>query len=216
MKGKVGILSHGCHTGTPNWEEIIWGKPPDALGRVPKAVQIALREKAELIVFGTGSSEKDGMKEAEYIIHYLLKNFLRLQEFSAFSNMNLAAVREKIARISVPEIISQNTAEEVALVGQIFVAEGVEKVYQVSSPFHIPRCHRDAMVAFKIDPKLRFLPRGLVAAASETGPDPAETIILEPPHRPDRPASRLYKFVQAVQSMSPEKRQEIIDKVLGP
>lgn len=214
MKEKVGILSHGHHTGAPNWEEIIWGKPPDAPGRATKAVQVALREEAKLIVFGTGASEKAGMKEAEYIIHYLLENFSQLKEFSAFSKVNLTALREKIVRICVPETISQNTAEEVLYAGRIFVDQEIRKVYQISSPFHIFRCHRDAIAAFKKDPRLHILLSGLAAVASETGPDPAETIILEPPHRPDRPASNIYRFVQAVQTKSPEKRQEIVDQFI--
>lgn len=213
---RVGVLSHGYHTGAPNWEEIIWGKPPDALGRAPKAVQIALRENAELIVFGTGASEKDGMKEAEYIIYYLFKNFSRLQEFSAFSSVNLVTLQKKITGICVPETFSQNTAEEVHFAGGIFYNHRIEKVYQVSSPFHIFRCHRDAIVAFKKEPSLNVLLPGLAAVASETGPDPAGTIILEPPHRPDRPASNLYRFVQAVQSKLPEERQKIIDSILDP
>lgn len=211
---KIGILSHGYHTGAPNWEEIIWGKPPDALGRAPKAVQIALKEKVEMIIFGTGASQKDGMKEGEYIIYYLLKNFLQLREFSAFSNVNLAAAREKIARICVPETASQNTVEEVSFAGRIFAAMKIERVYQVSSPFHIPRCHKDALVAFRKDPRLNVLLSGLAAIASETGPDPAETIILEPPHRPDRPASSIYRFLKSVQMESPEEQEKIFDVLM--
>lgn len=210
---RVGVLSHGYHCGAPDWMEIVWGRPPFALGRALKAVQIAWREKAELIVFGTGASEKDGMKEAEYIIHYLLENFTQLREFSAFSRIHLVALREKIVRISVPETKSQNTAEEVALAGRIFAAKGVERVYQVSSPFHIPRCHRDALVAFRADPKLRFLLHGLAAVASETGPDPAETIILEPLSRPDDPMGDLRQKV--AKTLLYQKLLEI-KKALGP
>ena len=41
---KTGVLVHGCHLGALNWRGIMWGDPPDELGRIPKAVSVALQE----------------------------------------------------------------------------------------------------------------------------------------------------------------------------
>ena len=142
---KTGVLVHGFHLQAENWESIIWGLPPNLLGRAPKGVLVALEEKAEILVFGTGASEKDGKKEAEYIRDYLLEHFDKLAEFSAFRDIDLVSAKKIIEEITRVEIRSQNTAQEIELAGEMFEEVGVEKIILVSSPVHILRCLRDTM-----------------------------------------------------------------------
>ena len=58
---RTGIVVHGCHCGAEGWERIVWGDPhAGALGRVPMALRLALRETDSCVVailFGTGASE---------------------------------------------------------------------------------------------------------------------------------------------------------------
>ena len=87
-KKKSGVLVHGCNLHTYQWKRIVWGKPPDELGRVPKGIFIALHEEADVMVFGTGASEKDGLLEADatarlmWINSMIYKNFLSLRPIS--------------------------------------------------------------------------------------------------------------------------------------
>merc|ERR1712228_325203 len=40
-RNPTGILVHGCHLAADGWKEIVWGNPPDELGRIPHAVMLA-------------------------------------------------------------------------------------------------------------------------------------------------------------------------------
>jgi len=212
-KKRIGVLCHGRHLQTKNWEKLMWGIPPDLLGQLPKTVLVALEEKAEVIVFGTGASERDGKKEAEFIRDYLLEHFFELAEFPSFQGIDLEKARKRIERISMLELYSQNTAEEVRFAGQIFKKAGMERIILVSSFTHISRCLRDAYVAFSRDENLKHFTKNLWATPSQTGwADASEVVIIEPPHRGDKPVrnfilfllnalfKRIYQFPKAVQS----------------
>lgn len=205
---KTGVLVHGFHLQAENWENIVWGKPPFWLGRVPKGVLVALEEKADIMVFGTGASEKDGKKEAEYTKDYLLEYFSKLANFSAFSGINLAKAKKTIEEVIRTEVRSQNTAQEIQFAGKIFDGVGVERIILVSSPVHIPRCLRDALAILK--------EREILVKYSQTSwSDPGETVIIEPPHGMDKLKINLYGFVKNLFAMSKEKQEEIIKKALA-
>jgi hypothetical protein len=69
---KTAILIHGCHLQAEEWENIVWRNPRvGILGRIPRGIQLAIQEKADLIFWGTGASEKDGLKEAEDVFRQL-------------------------------------------------------------------------------------------------------------------------------------------------
>lgn len=203
-----GVLVHGFHLQAENWQKIAWGEPPDLLGKVPAGVLAALEEKAKIMVFGTGASEKDGKKEAEYTRDYLLEHFLELAEFSAFRriNLNLAKFRKKI--ILETEIRSQNTAQEIRFAGEIFKEYGAEKIILVSSPAHVSRCLRDGLAILK--------GQNISVRPSQTSfEDASEVIIIEPQHRPDQPKSNLHSFVRKLMEMSKEEQEKVIKKALA-
>ncbi len=184
IEKRVGIWVHGFLLQAEVWKEVVWGKPPDLLGRVPKAVLVALEEDAILLGFGTGASEKDGKKEAEFIRDYLLEHFFELAQFSAFRGIDLVKARERIKRISVLEIRSKNTKEEAEFAIDILEEHGIEKLFMVSSPVHLPRCMRDYCVALE-KKRSKIL---IYATPSQTywgGPMLSDLVIIEPPHRPD-------------------------------
>ena len=197
---RVGVLCHGYHLQAPNWQEIVWGEPPYYMGRLPTAVLLALNERAEGLGFGTGASEEAGLKEGAYIFNALIENFNRLGRFMQFQGIDLDRAKKKIARIGLPEIVSQNTTEEVFQSLFIMQSLNVEVVYQVSSPFHILRCWRDACTSYRETPEL--LSVKIFPVWSETGPEMSEVVILEPPHRPDRTAS-LYSFAKELMVLQP-------------
>jgi hypothetical protein len=214
MKKNTGILIHGLHLQTKDWEKIVWGEPPNFLGILPKGVAVALEEKAKIIVFGTGASEKDGKKEAEFTRDYLFYRFLELERFPVFRGMDLEKARREIEMISRVEIYSKNTAEEVMFAGRMFKEVGVEKIILVSSPTHISRCLRDAYVAFSQEEDFRVFVQNLFATPSQvcfSGTSAEDVAIIEPPHRPDRPQTSLNILVQRMLRIPKEKEAFLED-----
>ena len=194
------MLVHGCHLGALNWRGIMWGNPPEEMGRIPKAVSVALQEEADVMVLGTGASEKDGKKEGEYTRDYMLDKFLELSAFSWFSDTALEEARDRLAAISICECCSQNTLEEMEEAARIFKNMGVQKIILVSSPTHISRCIRDALVVLHT-PELAGLRRHLYAAASDTsylGGRVEDVVIFEPPHRGDQQAFLTHYVVKRI------------------
>lgn len=187
MKKKTGVLVHGFHLGSQNWQEIMWGSPPYLLGRLSKAALVALEEEAEIIVFGTGASEMNGKIEAQFILDYLLDtdNFIRLSEFVDFWTISLSKAYEKIKKIAVVESCSQNTAEAIRFSGEIFAENGVERIINVTSPTHAPRCLNESL-KFYGRPESKICPHDISIQVSDTGWAPNDdVVVLEPPSRPD-------------------------------
>ena len=151
---KTGVLVHGCNLNIENWRHVAWGDPPNQLGRIPQGILVAAQTNADVIVFGTGASQKtfrlgesdktgQVLSEAEYSLEYLKIHFSSLAKFDPLksripelaneaSSKELAdAMFDKI-RLDVE---SMNTVEEIANAGKIFAELGVEQAILVSSPF---------------------------------------------------------------------------------
>ncbi|MCH2101745.1 MAG: hypothetical protein MK209_07465 [Planctomycetes bacterium] len=211
---KTGVLVHGCHLEAYDWRGIVWGYPNAGdLGRAPKGVLVAHQEQAEMIVFGTGASERVvdrggeriPMKEGEYTLDYLLRHFDELSEFPAFSKLDLPALRMQIEETAHAEVCSQNTREEVAEAAELFLASGVERMILVSSPTHISRCVRDAYTALE---RRRFakLRHQLFATPSDSsylGSRAEDVVIFEPPHRSDRHSAPIHINVSRILRIPP-------------
>ena len=147
MKEGTGLLIHGFTLNTLNWplswERVELGEPPNLLGRLSRGIEIVLAEDVEVLVFGTGSTERGGKTEAQYIRDYLLDNFERLKEFPNFQGVDLKRLKERIEHIARLETKSKNTAEEIFFTAEIFLEAGVDKIISVSSPDHIVRCAKE-------------------------------------------------------------------------
>ncbi len=167
IKRRVGVLIHGYNLLEENWEEVVWGRPP-LMGRLPRGALIALYLDAEIIVFGTGATERDGKKEAEVMRDYLLDHFSELKEFPAFQGIDLKAAKKKIEEVSRVEIESTNTIEEVYCAGKIFLEAGVESIILVSSPDHLPRCFRDVHIVFSENKDFHVFAENLFGTSCQT------------------------------------------------
>jgi hypothetical protein len=52
----------------------MWGSTEQQLlGRLPHAIRLAMAEQPEIVVFGTGSSERNGLLEGDYIVQHLMR-----------------------------------------------------------------------------------------------------------------------------------------------
>ena len=163
-------------------------------------LQIARSGELPYMLFGTGASEKGGVKEGAYTVQYLFNNFERLSEFAVFSEFHqwplitlgdssLVDLRALCRETIAAETFSQNTFEEVRIAASKFLADRREHMIIISSPTHLPRCLRDAYAALSEDTRCLTLRNNLFATPSDTsyaGADVRDVVIIEPPHRQDR------------------------------
>lgn len=196
---KTAILIHGCHLFAKEWENIVWGNPEKGiLGRIPKGIELAYREDANLIFWGTGASEKDGAKEAEYTFRYAVSHGSELSYFQGLKSKEI----EKILRPwSFIDTETQNTPQEVDRAVEVCKEKRIERLILVSSPTHIARCHQRAMV-LKADGKtsgMEIYPMESDTCYADS--KPSDVFILEPPHRGDRPEVPLNQTLNGVNAI---------------
>lgn len=191
---RVGVLCNGRHVGTEDWEGVVWGRPPK-MGQIPKAIQAVIDFEAVLLVFGTGASEKDGVKEAQVMINFMLENSNKLTAFPFFQKMteqDILGLHNLLRSITLAETTSKNTVEEFIATMQIFQNHGIELIVDVTSPTHASRCMRDAIDAIERAGSNLTPPHGVMVLPAEThysGYSIGDVVISEPPHRGDSPES---------------------------
>ena len=167
------VLIHGYtletlyKTGLKNrqWRHIVWGDPDkNLLGRVPKGILLALKQKAIKIIFGTGSSwiknEKTGSRqewikeghptdvtfEGDFTLQFLFEHFHELTRFSELEKMfikmgGIKEAREFVRRVSVTENESHNTATEIRnVLKKCQKFQLISDIFLVTNPSHTPRC----------------------------------------------------------------------------
>ena len=205
---KIGVLIHGYNVFEENWLSVVWKNQTEMgakMGRLPKGVLTALQLNAELIVFGTGASEKDGKIEATWMRDYLLDHFSELREFPDFKKIDLGKARKEIEEISKLETQSTNTLEELYYAGKIFKESGVELIFLVSSPDHISRCIRDSYSVFSENEDLQEFTGNLFGSYSQTlyGTEMGMPLVVESSHE-------FYSFFQRIMRVSADARKEFL------
>lgn len=230
---KTGIIVHGCNLNIENWRHVAWGDPPDHLGRIPQGILVALQMHADLIVFGTGASrkeyqfgdedEEDELLEAEYSLRYLTDCFSQLANFPALQRVlgtpKIKAFAEKqkavLSKIRV-DLKSQNTREEIINASEIFLQEDVDVVVLVSSPSHVVRCLRDAADLYATEERFARFRCHLRAVPSVTcyeGSTPADVVVIEPPHRPDRHVLPTHRRIQRMLELQKMSNDELVSLI---
>jgi len=215
MRKRIAVWVHGLYLQAEDWKRIVWGEPPDSLGRLPKGVLVVLEEKAVLMGFGTGASEIDGKKEAEFTRDYLMEHFFELAEFSAFQGVDLIKAREKVEKIAKLEMKSQNTREEAEFAVEMLEECGIEKLFLVSSPIHLPRCFKEFYTVFE-EKGNKLLIQNLYATPSQTcwgGSTVKDVVIVEPSHRTDRQGNPVSALIQYLINTPEEKREDLLKRM---
>lgn len=188
--GVDGILVHGCHLQADGWEDIVWGHPPNKLGRLPHAVLMAVQLQVEVVVLGTGASvSPDGRLEGKYTLDYLMEHLSQLHDFTAFRKYPISLLKHIVTKSFVAEQESQNTLQEVQAAFLIWTARKVTRGFLVSSPTHLPRCLACACQAISAHGGEKLFAGELNASPSETcyeGFTADDVVVVEPPHRGDR------------------------------
>jgi len=186
-KKPAAVLVHGLHLQTEGWERLVWGIPGlTEVGRIPRAIEVALKEDAELLMWGTGASvdEKTGLKESEYTQKFALDH---VNELAAYTGRTVEEITRIISQRSVLQLETTNTKNETAEALSLCAERGINTLYLVSSPTHVPRCLLTAI-------QLSKEPHGIVlcgvpADTSTEHWQPKDVAVVEPSHRPDRDES---------------------------
>lgn len=185
---KTLVLVHGFFLQAQSWEDVVWGNPRNGtFGRASKGIMEALKFDADAIVFGTGTSEKDGLKEGEYTYRYVREHLADLEPLTGKTADDLRAWIEPRVHL---ELRSHDTTEEVRAAVLYAKEIGARRIILVSSPTHILRCFQDALSVLSNDQDLRGFSDNLYVTASDVsyaGTTVDDVAIIEPPHRPDRP-----------------------------
>ncbi len=232
---KTGVLVHGCNLNIENWRHVAWGDPPHQLGRIPQGLLVARQFEADVIVFGTGASAKEFrlghatqppriLVESEYSMEYLRQQFDGLRQFQAVQDDIPEAAtdtawdefRRAILSRIVLDTESQNTLGEIRAAADVFLEHQVQRVVLVSSPSHIIRCLRDATAVFAEDRRLLHLRHALFACPSATcyeGTTPADVVVVEPPHRPDRHVVPTHRRIQRMMTLQNLQHEDLVSLI---
>ena len=192
MNMKSLVLVHGRHLQTQGWEKLVWGDGP-AIGAGPLGISIALQKGAQL-VFGTGASEKDGLKECAYTEDYLMRNIPSLKVFTEFKDYlgtdgyeMKSIILGRLGKAHL-DFASTDTVSEVKNAVLYAKLVGARELITVTSPFHYARCA--SIVGRLLEDGFDFgnvLPMVVSARSSTETCRAATTVILEHPHRGDDP-----------------------------
>ena len=201
---KTAVLIHGLHVDSFNWEHLIWGDPLNGLlGRASFGILEALRRNADLIIWGTGASEKDGLKESEYTLRFALGRIGELRGMKVIGRAGgtTADLAHAVEDFSRCDRETQNTAQEVRAALMLCLERGISELTLVSSPGHVPCCFRDARKAAR-ELGVQHIRIYAVGADTDYGDlTMDDAVIIEGAHRPDRAApsfhavgKRLFQF----------------------
>lgn len=190
------ILIHGRHPDTDGWAEIIWGDPKNGIfGNAARGIELARRENAELIFWGTGVVQKNGTIESQLIFDHAIAHASDLSQFKGKTEADIKAILEPISFI---DLETQNTAEEVAKAVEVCNERGIERLILVSAPTHIARC---LMLAEKLKADKKTGTLQIFATASDVSykdSTPSDVVVIEPPHRGDAPKWQTYQYAKAL------------------
>lgn len=183
-KQPTAVIIHGLHLQTPDWKLLAWGTDDlSQVGRIPRGLEVAVKEDAELIIWGTAASEdpETGKKESEFTRDFARE---RSKELEAYLDVPEEKLMRLLSDCSVVQLESTNTKNETLEALQLCHDHGIHTVYLVSSPTHVPRCLLTAIQFQAQFPELVLC--GVSAETSVPYWDPKDVAIVEPAHRPDR------------------------------
>lgn len=187
MANKRAVLIHGLYLGVPDWARIMFGEPERGkVGRVLRGLKLAHEEDAKYIFFGSGASEKDGVKEGQYIFQYALQH---VTEIAQYLGINFDEAEQFIRGRSIVITNNTKTREEIAEALRYLGSHDYDfdRLYLVTSPVHMPRAVAEGEV-LRLGEYCNLMVR-LYSAPSDVdyeGALPGDTVVIEPEHRGDR------------------------------
>lgn len=191
---RTAVLIHGCHLQAnlkgKVWEDIVWGLDdagkPTRAGRALKGLEVFLGNEAELLIFSTGASERDGVKEGEYTRNWALEHaedVLTALDQHVDGGLLFRQLLLDPERCLL-DLESQNTRQECERNFRLCVARGIERVIIVSSAWHIERCHAEALKVAKAMRDAGEEVPEVIAIGDHSSTE--GIVIVEPSHRGDQ------------------------------
>jgi len=192
----VAILIHGCHLETKNWDEIMFGNESQE-GRVTSGIDEALKQRAGLILWGSGASQtNEQMKESEFT--FLQATSTHLDQLANHFHLSPSHLSTYLKKTSLLQIKEKNTAEEIQSALAICEKRKIKNLVLISSPTHIARCLQEGCKQKykKENQDIRIYARSSdVCFINST---PQDVIIVEPPHRADRPQIPIHELFKKI------------------
>lgn len=189
----IGILVHGRHLDTYKWEDLLLGNPHQ-FGSLPMLVYVILTrgiDSIDTILFGTGASQKEGLRESEYTKQFFIHHFDHILSFPSIANHpNMPADQISFKDSIISKILcdtqSQNTLQELTFATHTFVK--CSEVIHITSPSHAPRCIKISGI---LTEQGVLPPTQIWSLIKDHTPYPhtsvSDVTIIEPPHRGDDP-----------------------------
>lgn len=213
------VLIHGLHMGAHGWEDIVWGNPPKGVwGIIPRGVEYAWRTQAELIVWGSGASERDGMKEAECFYARALEG---IQELANIAGTTPEELQTFLEAHSEKDVEAQNTADEIQNTLEKCLARGIQELTLIPAASQAPIATRRVLGMVLEDERYAEFRHRVTVAPSDTryeGTSMQDIVIFAPAHRGDRLANPSHilarKTLDVIQRFSKAKDAEGLKKFL--
>ena len=212
MSLRTHVLIHGYALEASGWDMTVWGNPPHHLGRLPRGIVAALDRIADRVIIGSGLRNSKGQIECEITRDMLLARLANLPDFDALHGRDPASLASWLLPRLHLDDQSQTTAEEINHAACNLMAEGGGRLVIVSSPFHLPRCLKEAVLwreRNSVDPN-RLMIEAVVSDASLPDINIGNVAILEPPHRPDRDATPLHTVAARLLTVPVSRRAELL------
>lgn len=181
---RTALIVHGYNLNHSDWNEVMWGEiERGLLGRVPMSMLVCHRRRPDLIIWNTGASERDGVREADYIYAWALNNVNKMpSQFVEFKNIDVQALANHVRRVSVTEVESTRTREALLHAIPHLTNGGTllyDEVIQVTSKNHAGRVLRDS-IALWWEEKGLMIPTAVYAAhTGYAGGTASEVTIVE-------------------------------------
>ncbi|MDP4020564.1 MAG: hypothetical protein Q8P58_00775 [Candidatus Adlerbacteria bacterium] len=190
------VLIHGRHLETGAWEKMVWGDPKNGIfGQAASGVRLALKVNASVIYWGSGASERDGMKESQYAFAYTVAHGGDLSEFNGSGSYQIESM---LRGKSFFDLTAQNTEQEIEGALKKCHERGIECLYLVSAPTHISRC---MLLAAQLREQGKADDIDIYASMSDVpyvGYSAEDVVVIEPPQRGDAPKWQTFRYVQAM------------------
>jgi len=183
-KKPCAVLIHGHHLQAPDWEHFVWGeKELGTVGRIPRGLEVAVKEDAELVIWGTGASSdpETGKKESEYTHGLALE---RVSDIASYLGEKKSRVLDFLENRSIIQTETTNTKNETYEALKMCKENNIRTLFLVSTPTHVPRCLLTACQFQEEFPGIVLV--GVAAESTKEYWHPKETAVVEPSHRPDR------------------------------
>jgi DUF218 domain len=210
---KTAVLVHGSHLQADlngqTWEDINLGYvdgKPTLRGRLLMGIKVARDVNADLILYGTGVIGEDGITEAEHSLIRTLQLEASLAEILFFTKDEKTSFKEWVYKRAELDTKSQTTVEECRNNIDRCMEKGVDRLVLVSSPWHIERCLVEAFNYAEILRNAGNTPPEILGTASHGSTE--GVLVLEPPHRGDRPRTRWHELARLFFNISEDKIPE--------